>query len=458
MSSTPPDFSERSVSAQPLGETIPFPFVPLPTLAIDRAQGIYLFTPDGDKIMDAAGGALCVNIGHGRNSVAQAVSRSLQNTSYVFPPFETPERVALVERLKSDWLPPHLTRVHFSSGGSDAADAAIRLARLHHYLRGDEGRYKVIGRKPSYHGTTLATLAVGGHTARKVGLDPLMLDFPLVSAPYPLRFQPSPGHEDCGIAAAEELVRAIEAAGPKSVAAFIAEPIVGSSGGAIVPPATYWPAIQEVCRAYKILLIVDEVMTGFGRAGGQFASYRYNIRPDILISGKGLAAGYAPICALFASDEVVEPLTRAHMQLFFYTYAGHPAACAAANEVLSITLRENLIGQVDRLEPVMARALQSRFDGHPYVAEYRGKGMLWAIEIVKDRNTLEPFPAETKLCARIVKEGLLRGVSFYMGGTGDFGDIINIGPPFIITEAEIETLVEVLGEAVDAALHSVATS
>jgi len=452
------DRPEAASPETPAPEPVRFPFVPLRTLTVSRAQGIYLYTPDGSQVMDAAGGAICANIGHGRAAVARAVAKSLEATSYVLPPFETPERGELVERLKADWLPPHLTRIHLNSGGSEAVDAALRLARLYHVCRGDDKRYKIIGRWPGYHGTTLATLAVGGHSARKLGLEPLLLKLPHVRAPYPLRFDSAPGAKECGLAAAEDLVRTIEAEGPETVAAFIAEPIVGSSGGAIVPPPSYWPAIQEVCRAYKILLIADEVMTGFGRTGIDFAVNHWNVQPDIMISGKGLAAGYAPICAVFSTDAVVEPLLHHKMHLFFYTYGGHPAACAAANEVLAITSRENLVAQVARLEPVVRSALRARFQDHPHVAEYRGKGLLWAIEVVRDRATLDPFPIDAKVSERIVSEGLRRGVFFYGGGTGDVRDIINMGPPFIITEKEIETMVDVLGESVDAALGNLAAA
>lgn len=432
-----------------------WPFVPLKTMTIERSQGLYLFTPDGDKIMDAAGGALCVNIGHGRAAVAKAVARSLQDSTYILPAFDTPERAALVHRLKSEWLPPHLTRIHLSSGGSEAVDAAMRLARLHFYCRGEESRYKIIGRTPSYHGTTLATLAVGGHDNRRMGLDPLLLPMPRVATPYPLRYQATANIPDCGLAAAVELEKTIRREGPETIAAFIAEPIVGSSGGAIVPPSSYWPAVQAICKKHKILLIADEVMTGFGRTGIDFAVNHYNVKPDIIVSGKGLAAGYAPLCGVFASDEVVEPLKDKNMHLFFYTYGGHTSACAAANEVLSIMARENLVDRVAYLEPFIARALKNRFFNHPNVAECRGKGLLWAIEVVKDRNTLEQFPEDLKVSERIVAQALERGVFFYGGGTGPVRDIVAMGPPFIITEAEINTMVDVLGEAVDAALHEI---
>ncbi len=434
-----------------------WPFVPTATVNIARADGVYMYTPDGTRILDAAAGAICANVGHGRDEVADAVARALKNSSYLVPPFECPERRALVDRLKAEWLPSHLTRMYFCSGGSEAIDSAMRLARLHFVCKGEPSRYKVIGRFPSYHGTTIGTLAVSGHDNRRVDYEPLVATMPLVPSPYPLRFKSDGTNEDCGQAAAGAIEKAIEQEGPETIAAVIGEPVIGSSGGAIVPPDNYWPLVQEICKKYGVLLISDEVMTGFGRTGTKFAIEHWGLKPDILVSGKGLASGYAPLSGLFASDEVVAPIADQNKQMMFYTYGGHPAACAAADAVLEIVRREDLITKANEAGTRLMSALQDRLGDHPHVAEVRGKGLLLSIEIVKDRATLEPFAEDLNVTGRVVGEGLKRGVFYYGGGTGPVRDIVALGPPFTISPDEIDVIADTLLAAVDTVTKKIAS-
>jgi adenosylmethionine-8-amino-7-oxononanoate aminotransferase len=251
-----------------------FPFVPTgqgAPLSIARAEGAYLYTREGHPILDAAGGAIVVSIGHGRREVAEVAARALEETSYIVPVFATESRLELIERLIDRWLPGKLHRVFFTSGGSESVDAAMRLARQHHVSAGRTGRWKIIGRELSYHGTMLSGLAVGGHQKRCKGLDPLLVDFPKAPACYCLRCPVGRSYPDCQVACAQEIEHIIEREGPETVAAFIAEPIVGSTAGAVVPPPEYWPRVAEICRKHDVLLIIDEVMTGFGRTGKRFA-------------------------------------------------------------------------------------------------------------------------------------------------------------------------------------------
>ena len=239
-------------------------FVPRGTpFAVERTEGCYLITPDGTRILDAAGGAIVANIGHGRSEVAQAAATSLAEISYVVPPFATDARVRLVERLVDHWLPEGLTRVGFTSGGSESVDAAIRLARQHHVAAGRPKRWKIIGREMSYHGVTIGALSVGGHASRRKGFEPLLLDLPKAPAHYCLECSLGRTTTDCREAAADKLEELIVQEGPETVAAFIAEPVVGSAGGALVPPDGYWPRVAEICRTHGVLLLDDEVMTGF---------------------------------------------------------------------------------------------------------------------------------------------------------------------------------------------------
>ena len=426
-----------------------WPFLPSSrNIHVTSAVGAYLNTADGRRILDAAGGAIVVNVGHGRTEVAEAVGRAAANSTYVVPPWLTDERKALVDRLRNDWLPPSLTRIHMTCGGSEGVESAMKIAIQHHAARDQPGKCQIIGRSVSYHGTTLATTAVGGHEARKKGLAHTFAQHPRTLTPYPLRC-PSDDPRDFYVQALHET---IQAEGANTIAALLAEPITGSSGGAIVPPAGYWEDVRQVCSDNDILLIMDEVMTGFGRTGTDFGYQHWPIEPDILVSGKGLAGGYAPLVGVFATEAVGAPIESAGYNVMFHTFGAHPSACAAADVVLDILGRENLVQRSHDMGLELAARLQGAFSNHPHVAEVRGRGLLQAIEIVKDRDTLEPFPLEANLSNRIVGEALQRDVFFYGGGTGVVRDIVCMGPPFIIDDAEIDLMVETLTESVDTAI------
>ncbi len=435
----------------------PWPFTPSARMPrIVRAEGRTLFTEEGSEILDAAAGAIICNIGHGRQEVADVTAKAMANTSYIVPPFITPERTALVERLQRDWLPAHLTRVHLSSGGSEAADAACRLAVQYFRAIGDEKRWKVIGRDIAYHGTTIMTLAVGGHPARRAGLENLFPKVGHAPTPYQLRCPLGRGHEGFDLWAADEFEKLVEAEGPDTIAAFIAEPITGSSGGALMPGARYWPRIQEICDKHGILIITDEVMVGFGRTGKRFAAEHFDLKADIMVSGKGLAGGYAPIVGVFATEAVVEPIAAQNGALMFYTYGGHPAACAAADKVLEIMSRENLVARSAKMGALLGEKLNAKLGDHPHVAEIRGQGLFWALELVEDRDTLAHFPKEAAFTARVTGAGLRNGVFFYAGGTGEVRDIVLLGPPFTVSEAELDQMVEVLAHSIDSAAAKMA--
>jgi adenosylmethionine-8-amino-7-oxononanoate aminotransferase len=429
-----------------------FPFAARPgttPLRIARAEGAWLYTEEGQAILDAAGGAIVANVGHGRREVAEAYAREVERVSYVVPPFATESRVRLVERLVSRWLPPGLTRVAFTSGGSESVDAALRIARAHHVAAGRPSRWKVIGRELSYHGTTLATLSVGGHTKRRAGFEPWLAELPKAPACYCWRCPLGKTYPSCRSACADEVEAAIIAAGPDTVAAFIAEPIGGSTAGALVPPEEYWPKVADICRRHGVLLIADEVMTGFGRTGKKFAVDHWGVTPDILVSGKGLTGGYAPMGGVFASDAVVEPIVERGQELMFFTYSAHPATCAAADRVLQILEREALVTRAATMGEKLGKRL-SRLLTHPNVGDVRGRGLLWAIELVADKATREPFPASVGFTNRVVAAGLKHGIFVYGGGVDPARDVITFGPPFTISEHEIE----LIGERTELALES----
>ncbi len=427
-----------------------WPFLHGRDLKINRADGVYLYKDTGEALIDAAGGAIVVNIGHGRKRVVEAMAQAATQTSYVVPPWITPSREAMLEQLEAHWLPPQYTRVHATSGGTEANEAAMKIALHYQQAIGQTQRTKIIGRSISYHGTTLATASISGHPGRKQGLEAALPSFPEVASPYPLRCPLGSFHEDCGKYYVDLFKDLLEREGPDTIAAFLAEPITGSSGGAIVPPDDYWPAIEALCQEHGILLIMDEVMTGFGRTGLAFGHQHWDLHPDILVSGKGLAGGYAPLGGVFATEEIGAAIQEAGFQVMFNTFGAHPIACAAAAEVLAIMVEEELLEQGRQRGAYLHSQLHAMFDGHPHVAEIRGRGLFAGLEIVANEETLERFDKSAAVSNRVVAHGLKNGVFFYGGGTGEVRDIVCMGPPFIISEAEIDTVVSVLRDSIDA--------
>lgn len=426
-----------------------WPFLQSNNIYISRAEGVYLYNSNGEAIIDAAGGAIVANIGHGRQRVADAVAEATKTTSYVVPPWLTPSREKMLEVLGEHWLPDYLPRVHCTSGGSEANEAAVKIALHYQQAIGQKERTKVIARSISYHGTTLATAALSGHPARKKGLEAALPSFPVVDTPYPLRCSLGSHHPDAGAYYADLLSDVIETEGADTVAAVLAEPITGSSGGAIVPPEDYWPRVRSICDEHGILLIMDEVMTGFGRTGVAFAFQHWPIQPDILISGKGLAGGYAPLGGVFATEAIGTAIQSAGYQVMFNTFGAHPAACAAAAEVLSILVEEDLVTRAAEQGAYLRAQLDEVFAAHEHVAEVRSSGLLAAIEVVQNKESLERFPLDAGVTSRIVGKGLQKGVFFYGGGTADVRDIVCMGPPFIISNSEIDQIVETLSACVD---------
>ncbi len=314
------------------------------------------------------------------------------------------------------------------------------------------GRVKVMAREVSYHGTTIAMAGLSGHQSRKRGLEGFLQAFPRIPTPSPLHCPLGAHHPDAGRYYVDATRAAIEAEGPDTVAAIVVEPVTGSSGGAIVPPKDYLPGVRALCDEFGIVMIVDEVMTGFGRTGAKFGVEHWDVRPDILVSGKGLAGGYAAITGVYATREVVAPIAEAGFQVMFHTFAALPSACAAADAVLGILERERLVERARTMGARLSDQLHARLGQHPHVAEIRGLGLLQAIEIVADRDTLTPFDEAKNVTNRVVGKALNHGVFFYPGGTGVVRDIITLGPPLISTEAEIDLMAEVLETAITEAL------
>ena len=417
-------------------------------IEFERSEGAYLFTKDGRKILDAAGGAIVSNIGYGRDEVADAIARAVKNNSYILPPFLTPEREALLDELREHWLPPHLTRIHLSSGGSEANESAVKLAIQYQASRGKTDKNIILTRSLSYHGTTLNLSGISGHDARKRGLESYVPKPITIETPYPLRCPIGKYHPEAKDYYLDNLKKTIKKIGPENIAALLMEPINGSSGGAITPPEGYWPEAQEVLRENDILLIADEVMTGFGRVGNDFASELYNITPDILIAGKGMGGGYAAIGGTYSTDEIADSIQKAGYEVMFHTFAALPQSCAASSEVLKILREEKLCERVNPIGESILQNLNSEIGQHPNVAEIRGKGLLIGIEIVEDKDTLKPFDESRKITSQIMQKGLEMGVFLYPGGTGTYRDIICLGPAFTIGTDEVKLMVHALKESI----------
>lgn len=394
-------------------------------------EGSYLLTADGRRILDAAGGAIVANIGHGRSEVADAVRDAMANGGYTVPIWPTPHRLELLDRLTHDWLPDGFEHVFFTSGGSESADSAIRLARAYQLSVGRPERWKVVGRHPSYHGMTLGSLAMGSHSSRRAGYEPLLLEFPKV--PW----------DD-----ADAVVRLIEQEDPATIAGFVFEPVTGAAGACLVASDRYWRTVEEVCRAHDIVLIADEVMTGFGRCGTRWGHEQFPITPDVIYGGKGLGGGYVPIGMLATTARIADPLARVGAFMFF-TFTGNDGACAGASKVLEILTSEALVERSARMGALLGERLHDALDDHPNVLEVRGRGLFQGIELVHDRGSERRYPAEAQVATAVSRRCLEQDVWVYPAGSGPVQDALMLGCPFIITDEEIDRIVSTLRDGID---------
>jgi len=435
-------------------EVIENMFLPLPgipPILITKAEGVYLHDSFGRKIIDATGGPMVVNIGHGRKEVAKAAAEVLGEVSYVLPVFASEVRIELVKRIKK-LMPKELNQIYFCSGGSEANEAAIKLSRQYQVLAGRESKYKIISRNLGYHGMTMLTLSISDIKSRQEDFRPMMWENPRVEPCHCYRCPFGKEYPGCDIDCALDLEKKILAEGPDTVAAFIAEPIVASAGGALVPPAEYFPIIRETCDKYDVVFIADEVVTGFGRTGKNMAMDHFGVVPDISVFAKGVSSGYAPLAGMAVKESIAEIFKEKEAEFqHLYTFSAHPISCAVGNEVQRIIEEENLIARAAEMGNYLQESLM-QLESLPMVGDIRGKGMLWAIEFVKDKETKEPFPKEKNVKMDIVMQCMMNGVFFYPGYFQDEqgrGDVIMIAPPFIITEEEIDQCVNVLRETLE---------
>jgi adenosylmethionine-8-amino-7-oxononanoate aminotransferase len=417
---------------------------------IVRGEGVNVYDDTGKRYLDAIAGIAVVNVGHGRAQVAEALAAQAQTLSYVQSSiFDNAPANELAERV-GRFTPPGLNNAFFVSGGSEATETAIKLARQYHVERGDPARYLVIARWQSYHGGTLGALSLSGITVRREKYAPLLLDFPHIPECNCYRCPFGLTYPTCGIRCARELEVAIKHAGPRNVSAFIAEPVVGAAAGATTPPPEYFGIIREICDRYGILFIADEVITGFGRTGKNFGIEHWGVTPDILTAAKGLSGGYAPLGAVIAHDRVRETFAQAGVAFVHgYTMAANPLSAAAGVAVLDIIEHEHLVERVASLEAGFFRRGRAMLK-HRSVGDVRGKGLLMGIELVADQLTRETFPPALRANARLAAICLQRGLVIYPGGgtaDGINGDHFLLCPPFTIRESELDELFGILDES-----------
>ncbi|MEZ5650420.1 MAG: aspartate aminotransferase family protein [Burkholderiaceae bacterium] len=421
-------------------------------------QGVWLNSADGRRFLDACGGAAVSCLGHGHPVIAEAIARQARTLAYAHTSFFSSEPAEAL----ADWLvaraPAGIDRVMFVSGGSEAVEAAVKLARQVHLERGQPQRRHIVARRQSYHGNTLGALAAGGNARRKAPFAPLLSDAMLHIDPcfYWREARPGETAQAYGRRVADQLEDLLASVGPDQVAAFIAEPVVGATLGAVAAEAGYFQRIREICDRHGVLLILDEVMCGMGRTGTLFACEQENIAPDIVCIAKGLGGGYQPIGAMLCSARIHDTIAAGSGAFQHgHTYLGHPVAAAAALAVASEIERADLLAQVRRRGETLRAGLRARLGDHPNVGDIRGRGLFVGVELVADRGSKRALPPGWATHARIKRFAFENGLLVYpMGGTldGEHGDHVLLAPPYTITDDELALIVERLAVAIDGAL------
>lgn len=411
---------------------------------IARGEGVYLYDEAGKPYLDATSGAVVSNLGHSNPRVVAAMIEQAQRVTFAYPRFfESEHNVRLADRL-AGLAGEGFERAFFVSGGSEANESALKLARQYAVARGQGTRFKVIARDPSYHGSTMGAMAVTGDSYTESIYGPMLRTMPKIPAPLTYRLAPGISVEEHVAACAQALETKILEEGPQTVLAFIIEPIGGLSSGALVSPASYYRKIHEICDRYGVLLIHDEIMSGAGRSGAFLSSQHWQgSRPDIVTLAKGLAAGYTPFGAVLAPNRIVETIAAQGGFVHGHTYFSNPFSCAVAAAVLDEVVEQGLVERAARMGTYLDARLRDLQMRSRLIGEVRGKGLLMAIELVADQATKRPLPAAMNAPARLTQYGLAHGIALYnrRANRGEFGDMQLIAPPLIVTEPQIDELI-----------------
>ena len=420
-----------------------------PTL--DQARGVYMWDVDGKRYLDGSSGAMVCNIGHSNERVLEAMRHQMEKSTFGYRlHFETEPAERLAEKTAA-LCPSGMEKVFFVSGGSEAVESAIKLARQYALAIGESERCKVISRYPSYHGCTLGALALTGYAPLTAPFDPMMRPMPKIPAPRAYLDGLDLDDPATGLHYANLLEERILAEGPQTVLAFIVEPVGGASTGALVPPAGYMQRVREICDKYGVLLIHDEVMSGGGRTGRFFAAEHWETAPDILAVSKGFAAGYAPLGAMVAHEKVVEPVLDSGGFLHGFTYAGNPLACAAGLAVIEEIEEQGMMDNASRIGALLKARLEDLMQRFEFIGDVRGEGLLLAFELVADRRSMRPLPKEKAAFDRLVEIAYDKGLIIYSRRTrgGYEGDHFLVCPPMITTQEQVEEIIEMLSSALE---------
>jgi adenosylmethionine-8-amino-7-oxononanoate aminotransferase len=427
-----------------------------PPVAV-RGQGVWVYDSAGRSYLDGSGGAAVSCLGHNHPDIQAAMHAQIDALAYAHTSFFTTEVAEqLAERLVAD-APPGISHAYFVSGGSEAVEAALKMARQYFVEIGQPERRHIVARRQSYHGNTLGALAVGGNAWRRAQFAPLLIEVEHVSPCYAYRDQrEGESPEQYGERLAQELEQTFERLGPGTVMAFVAEPVVGATAGAVTAVPGYFRRVREVCDRHGVLLIADVVLCGMGRTGTLYAVELEGVTPDLITIAKGLGGGYQPIGAVMVQQRIVDAMQQGSG--FFqhgHTYLGHAIACAASLAVQEVIRRDGLLARVQAQGAGLRQRLESALGAHPHVGDIRGRGLFMGIELVQDRASKQTFDPALSLHARIKREAMALGLMVYpMGGTidGRHGDHVLLAPPFIISDDELDQLTERLSGAIDAAI------
>ncbi|UTA80707.1 aspartate aminotransferase family protein [Halomonas sp. XH26] len=421
------------------------------------AQGVYITDTTGRQYLDASGGAAVTSVGHAHPEVLAAMRAQIDNLCYAHTSFFTTDAAeALAEKLVN-LAPEGLNYVYLVSGGSEAVEAALKMARQYFVEIGAPQRRHIIARRQSYHGNTIGALATGGNAMRRKQFQPILPETHHVSPCYAYREKGADEPPEAyAIRLADELEAKILELGPEEVMAFVAEPVVGATLGAVASVADYFKRVRAVCDKYGVLLILDEVMCGMGRTGTVFACEQDDVIPDIVTIAKGLGGGYQPIGAVMLSDKIYDSFANGSgLFQHGHTYIGHPVAAATANKVVEIIARPETLANVNAMGARLQSGLEDILGASPYVGDIRGRGLFRGIELVADRDTKTPFDPSRKIHAKIKRQAMARGlISYPMGGTidGIHGDHILLAPPYIIEADDVDLIIERIADAINAAI------
>lgn len=434
----------RSYVIKPeLGKTYPF---------ISRGKGIYLYDQEGKRYIDGCGGAVTASIGHAVDEVAEAMYAQAKEVSFAYRSHFSSDAVEELGAKLAEWAPGSLNWSFFVSSGSEATETAQKIAIQYWQEKGRPTKNRIISRWMSYHGITMGALSMSGHVLRRKRFVPLLEDYPAITGPYPYRRPEGMSLEDYALQCANELETAILRVGPEQVAAFIAEPIIGASGGAVVPPVGYFQRIREICDQYEVLFIADEVMTGVGRTGKAFGIDHWGVVPDLMTLGKGMSAGYTPMAATIVSDEIIETISKGSgLIMAGHTYSANPQSAAVSLAVLKYVEKHQLIEKSAQQGAYLLSCMEQLAAEIPLIGDTRGLGLLCGMEFVKNKDTKEPFPLSAGVASKVIAKAFEKGLLVYpaIGGLdGVAGDSIILSPPLTITTEEIDELIQILRDAI----------